>query len=429
MPRSTITFGAVGDIALTGAVATAAAARGLDWPFAPMRAQLERADILFGSMESVFIPDDYPAAELDPRGLISRLPGAAAAAALRHAGFDFLNLAANHVLDAGTVGLEHTARVLREGGLAVGGIGRTQADARALTTLERDGVTFGFLCYCEDSNYSLGARGPCHAYYTRDAVLEDVATQRARVDVLVVSVHGDLEFMPTPSVPRLQTFRDIARAGATLVLGHHPHVPQGCELVDGALIVYSLGNFVFAAHSSPHLRRHAPATTRSFLLLADVGRDGVRSFERVPFEITAPPEERPIPLAGAARDGMLTHLTELDRHLQDDAFVRQVWREAAKRRFETYLEQIPRRAPSGGARWRRAMARLLDPGRSASGIDVDRLIDDLVPRLALAAENRSWMTEILQMGRERWERRNAETPDPLHRPHYRFTRRFIRSSK
>src|SRR5262245_38944848 len=153
MPSSSITFGAVGDIALTGAVAAAATERGLDWPFAPMRADLGRAGVLFGTMESVFIPDDYPVAELDPRGLVSRLPGAGAAAALRHAGFDFLNLAANHVLDAGTVGLEHTTRVLRESGLAVGGIGRTQAEARALTTLEKDGITFGFLCYCEDSNY------------------------------------------------------------------------------------------------------------------------------------------------------------------------------------------------------------------------------------------------------------------------------------
>ncbi len=421
MLHDTITFGAVGDIALSGAVAAAATARGLDWPFASMRAQFERADVLFGNLESVFIPDDYPPAEIDPRGLISRLPGPAAAAALRHAGFDFLNLAANHVLDAGIVGLEHTARVLREAGLATAGIGRTQQEARALATLEKDGVTFGFLCYCEDSNYSLGTRGPCHAYYTRDTVIEDVVRHRQHVDVLVVSVHGDLEFMPTPSVPRLRAFRDIARAGATVVLGHHPHVPQGCELVDGALIVYSLGNCVFPAHSSPYMRRHAPDTSRSFLLLAEVGRDGVHAVERVPFEIGAPPEERPFPLAGPAREGALRRFAELDAHLRDDAFVRRAWQDAAMRRLETYLEQILRHGTRPPARWRRVLARLLDlPDSGKRRIDVEWLIDDLVPRLSLTAENLSWMAEILEMGRERWHTRNTESPDPLHRPHYRF---------
>ncbi|MDT8297864.1 MAG: CapA family protein, partial [Spirochaetaceae bacterium] len=32
---------------------------------------------------------------------------------------------------------------------------------------------------------------------------------------------------------------------ADLVLAHHPHVLQGMELYDGALIAYSLGNFIF----------------------------------------------------------------------------------------------------------------------------------------------------------------------------------------
>ena len=34
-------------------------------------------------------------------------------------------------------------------------------------------------------------------------------------------------------------------AGATLVIGHHPHVIQPEEHYRGGLIFYSLGNFVF----------------------------------------------------------------------------------------------------------------------------------------------------------------------------------------
>jgi hypothetical protein len=35
-------------------------------------------------------------------------------------------------------------------------------------------------------------------------------------------------------------------AGASLIIGHHPHVLQGAELLPGGLVAYSLGNFTFA---------------------------------------------------------------------------------------------------------------------------------------------------------------------------------------
>ncbi|HUU42719.1 MAG TPA: CapA family protein, partial [Planctomycetota bacterium] len=312
------------------------------------------------------------------------------------AGFDVMNLAANHVLDAGVTGMDHTRHALEAEGLVTAGVGHTQGEARRLATLEKHGITFGFLGYCEDTNYSLGTRGPCHAYYELESVLEDVAKHRDAVDVLVVSIHADIEFMPTPSVSRLRNFREIARAGADIVLGHHPHVPQGCEMVDGRLIAYSLGNFIFPAHTSPYMKGNAPHTAHSFLLLARVSNDGVHSFERVPFEIGEPPDERPAPLEGDARDEMLGHLARLDAHLKDEAFVRRTWREVAKRHLMIYIKRAAER-------------------------DVENVIEEFVGRLCLTAENRNWMEECLAMGREAWERRNAETPDPLHRPHYRFT--------
>ena len=37
--------------------------------------------------------------------------------------------------------------------------------------------------------------------------------------------------------------RAVIGAGADLVLGHGPHVLRGMEVVDGRLVVYSMGNF------------------------------------------------------------------------------------------------------------------------------------------------------------------------------------------
>jgi hypothetical protein len=314
--------------------------------------------------------------------------------------------------------------VLESAGIAAGGVGHTQADARRLVALERKGISFGFLSYCEDSNYSLGTYGPCHAYYERDTVLEDVRRYRDTVDVLVVSIHADIEFMPVPSVPRLGIFREIAGAGADVVLGHHPHVPQGCESVGRSLICYSLGNFVFPAHTSAYMKSHGPHTAHSYLLLVELSREGVRSFERVPFEIGLPPEERPEPLTGEAAQAMLDYFGRLDGHLSDEQFVRDAWRAVARRQLAGYLRRAvePRNERPLKRRLRGWLERL------GFGVqpDVDRVVDEFVGRLCLTRENRNWMEEILEMGREAHEARNAAAPDPLHRPHHRVEQHYSR---
>jgi hypothetical protein len=340
-------------------------------------------------MESVLLPPDYPEDQIDPEGLVSRYDGTAA---LKDVPFHFTNLANNHVLDGGQVSMFHTRRAVERAGVAAGGVGRTQAEARRMGVVQAGGLSFGFLCYCEDSNYSLGTTGPCHAYYRLDGVLADVARNRPDVDVLVVSIHADLEFMETPSPRRRDAFRRIAAAGADLVLGHHPHVPQGVELLNGSLIAYSLGNFYFAAHTGEYMRNHLPHTGHSFLLLAEVGRRGVESFTRVPFAILPPPEQRPVPLEGPEADDMLAYLARLDEMARDDETVQRNWREIALRHLDIYLERV-------------------------KGCDRDDVLEELLGRLLVVAENRGWAEEVFEAVKESWARQ-AGRIDPLHRPQY-----------
>jgi len=66
---------------------------------------------------------------------------------------------------------------------------------------------------------------------------------------VLVSVHQGLEYQPVPRREDVAVLRGLVRAGADAVIGHHPHVPQGIEWVDGKPILYSLGNFVFLQNS------------------------------------------------------------------------------------------------------------------------------------------------------------------------------------
>ena len=265
-----------------------------------------------------------------------------------------------------------------------------------MVVIESGGLRFGFLCYAEDANWLLGATNPGPAYYELGPVLEDVAAHRDEVDVLVVSIHADLEFLPVPAPVRMANSRRIARAGADIILEHHPHVPQGVEMVDGTLIAYSLGNFVFGAHSMDYMARNGPHTADSFVLLAEVDKGGVRSFERVPCAIPEPPEERPTPAEGAERAKLLERFAQLDRWLADEAFIRETWRRRCKELFAYFLKQ-------------------------ASERDVEGVLDELVGRSVLVAENRNWMEEVLAIARERWPEPAAPS-DPYRRPNYRFQR-------
>jgi poly-gamma-glutamate synthesis protein (capsule biosynthesis protein) len=63
------------------------------------------------------------------------------------------------------------------------------------------------------------------------------------VDYVVVSLHWGEEFVPRPSAGEVALGRSIIDAGASLVIGHHPHVLRPVELYGAGVIAYSLGNF------------------------------------------------------------------------------------------------------------------------------------------------------------------------------------------
>lgn len=62
---------------------------------------------------------------------------------------------------------------------------------------------------------------------------------------LAVSIHWGIEGSPAPSPGQRRLARRMARLGARLIAGHHPHVIQPIEKIGDCWVAYSLGNFVF----------------------------------------------------------------------------------------------------------------------------------------------------------------------------------------
>lgn len=244
-PRRT-TLLAVGDILLArGIAAEMEAASDQTLPFQPMAETLRAADVTFGNLEGPFCPGPPYTRRgivfrVDPRGL----------AGLLHAGFDVLSLANNHSWDGGGECAEYSRALVSGNGILAAGVGKDFKDAHAPRIVERNGVRFAFLAYTYAAR-NLGHYLPRGLWVAQVSHLEveqmrrDVAAARGEADVVIVSVHEGAEYTLRLRPLQQQFARAAIDAGAAVVLGHHPHVPQRIERYGQGWIFYSLGNFVF----------------------------------------------------------------------------------------------------------------------------------------------------------------------------------------
>ncbi|MGB6295796.1 MAG: CapA family protein [Rivularia sp. (in: cyanobacteria)] len=216
------------------------------YPFQKIKPVLENADITFVNLET-------PLSDTAKRKGAFVTP-TAFASGLKWAGIDIVSTANNHALDAGVAGLKDTLKSLSEVSLAAVGSGKDLASARIPFITEKNGISLGFLAYtmCENSGDSSYVKQNRAGVMPTDLSLirEDIQKLRPKVDYVVLSFHWGL----TDSEKSPFWVRNLARksidAGADIILGHHPHFPQGIEIYKGKPIFYCLGNFIFG-HNHP----------------------------------------------------------------------------------------------------------------------------------------------------------------------------------
>jgi poly-gamma-glutamate synthesis protein (capsule biosynthesis protein) len=166
--------------------------------------------------------------------------------ALRLAGIDIVSTANNHARDCGSYGVGFTLDWLARNGIAAVGTGATEEAAHQGTVIERNGVRFGFLAYTYDqSNGNHADQDDRIAMMDADAMSDDVRDMSGRADVVIVSMHAGLEYWSKPTPSQRKFAHAAIDAGASVVVGHHPHVTQPVENWGNGVIFYSLGNLVF----------------------------------------------------------------------------------------------------------------------------------------------------------------------------------------
>ncbi len=332
----TITIAAVGDIDIADYLRPRTAASGPMWAFEPCR-DLLRADILFGNLECVAFRPPWP--EEPPNERESFHLSWPEAMGLVQAGFDVLGLANNHILDYGADRAMETIEFCRSNGIAHVGLGADPAGARRPAVIERRGVKVGFLAYVEDVPGLKRQTDPGPAYICERQIREDIVQLRDRgVDLVVVSLHADMEFADHPAPHRVALSRRLIHAGADILLGHHPHVPQGIERCGRGLIVYSLGDFIFPVAGDPYLEGNSRWTDQSFILRVRAGKRGYLSHEIVPVRIEE--SGRPVPMTAAQAAPLLARQERISRDLADPAAMERAWVETARRWWRINIEWL-----------------------------------------------------------------------------------------
>jgi poly-gamma-glutamate capsule biosynthesis protein CapA/YwtB (metallophosphatase superfamily) len=273
---------AVGDLMLGWQVGRKIVNKGPGAPWKGVKQYFDQADLVVANLECVISTRGNPW----PSKLIHLRAPLAAADSLVAGGIDVVSMANNHALDFGRDAFGDTVATLDLHGISHAGGGSDAAAAHAPTIVEEGGMRIAFLGYVlpfssrttfNTREWEAGVNRAGLAIGTPDAVSHDVTAVREQVDAVVVMVHGGVEYSGRPN-KKQRTFAQAAiEAGASLVLGHHPHVLQGYVRRGDTLVAFSLGNFVFA--------RFDGAANDSAILDVTLTPGGVASLSWIPVVI------------------------------------------------------------------------------------------------------------------------------------------------
>lgn len=184
--------------------------------------------------------------------------------AISRAGFNVVLHASNHAADQGINGLQNCIDFWdTHPEVALLGITRDRDEEDTLYLTIHD-VTFAILNYTYGPNVetipsdieghlnvlcNYDEKGRLDYTTIHPQVLEDIKKAKDNADFVIVCPHWGTEYTTTPSRYQQEFALEMTKAGADVIIGTHPHVPQPIEIIrteDGreALCYYSLGNYL-----------------------------------------------------------------------------------------------------------------------------------------------------------------------------------------
>lgn len=215
------------------------------------------------------------------------------------------NLANNHIVDYGDQGEADTIAALEDADIVVSGNG-------TLGIFEKNGVKVGMTGYCFP-----------YKNESKDISKDVKALRAAGCQIVIASFHWGSEYREDFTREQRSIGRQAIKAGADIVVGHHPHIVQGIEQYDDTYILYSLGNFIFGGNVDPD-DRDAYAARLTFTVYED--RCDAPEVTIVPLRLTElsdGTDYRPVIAEGEEAERIVNRILKRSHNMDD--FENGVW--------------------------------------------------------------------------------------------------------
>lgn len=174
-----------------------------------------------------------------------------AAAAMHRASITHAAMANNHTVDQGLIGLSDTYDCLRRHGITPLGYATNSDSLLRPTIISAHGVDIAVFnavtVPIENWFTTPSANKPAVCYTSIDKLAAAVRRYHAAHPAvsIVVFIHWGQEFRDSPTLQQRLDATTLVAAGATAIIGQHPHVLQTHEVIGAVPVWYSIGNLVF----------------------------------------------------------------------------------------------------------------------------------------------------------------------------------------
>ena len=244
-PSNSVLLHFGGDTLFSGKVEQLLGSKGFDYPFQYVTSLFQQDDLTLVNLET---PVTKRGTSAKDKQFVFKSPPEALHA-MKQAGVDVVNLANNHTLDQGPVGLLDTLDYLKTVELGAVGAGENADQAYRPYYVDRKGIriaVFGFSRVLPSGDWIAGpSKLGIAGVYDPTRAYAAIQSARSQADLIIVVAHWGTERVQQQNDTQTSLAHGFIDAGADLIVGGHPHVLQGLEQYKGKWIAYSTGNFIF----------------------------------------------------------------------------------------------------------------------------------------------------------------------------------------
>lgn len=214
--------------------------------------------------------------------------------ALRAAGVTHTSLANNHAFDHGALGYNNTLTVLANNDIKAFG---------HPSSLATSSIT-----YMAVGKYRVAviAIHTLYKYPSVDNLKSVIELATKDSDRQIAYIHWGNEYQAEPGRQVREYASVLIEAGFDAVVGHHPHVLQSIDIIDGSPVFYSLGNFIFDQYFSEDVQKG--------LALELMELDSKLAFKLHPVS-SLKSRNQPVALEGEEKEKLLDYLSAISSEL------------------------------------------------------------------------------------------------------------------